>query len=110
MIYARMLALFAVAVTLGCASSSTVSTGPRSSSQVIYRKEIAEAGVVGSAWDVISRLRPNFLSSRGRTSVSTRSAGSDYPTVWVDGQLFGQLASLRTIDATQIAEIRKYQA
>jgi hypothetical protein len=54
-------------------------------------------------------LRANFLSYRGETSLNNRSS-QPYPTVYVDGQPYGAIASLRTIPASQVATIRLYRS
>ena len=57
-----------------------------------------------NAYDVVSRLRPNYLKSRGRTTVYTQ--GSDYAAVFLDGQSYGDLSSLRNISTPQIRSIQ----
>lgn len=108
MLHVRVVLLFVLALSLGCASSP--STGSRSSAQVITRKEIDESGMTGNAFELVSRLRPNFIVSRGPTSITNAAPGSEYPNVYVDEMPYGDINSLRNIDATQIAEIRRYQA
>ncbi|MFL5638647.1 MAG: hypothetical protein ACJ78M_04675, partial [Gemmatimonadaceae bacterium] len=57
-----------------------------------------------NAFEVITRLRPRFLNSRGRSTIN--SAANDYPVVFLDGQFYGQIPLLRQIVATDILEIR----
>jgi hypothetical protein len=109
MIRARILVLLVAAASIGCASSGS-GTGKRPSSQVITQQEIADSGLGETAFEVISRLRPNFLTSRGQTSLSTGQAASAYPNVYVDGLAYGDINTLKNINAMQIAEIRLYQA
>ncbi len=73
-------------------------------------EEISRSGIGGSAYDVISRLRPAFLVSRGQTTVSAGQAAASYPNVYLDGVAYGDITALRTIDASHIGEIRMYQA
>ena len=75
--------------------------------QLITEDEIDASGG-SSAYDVIRKLRANFLSYRGETSF--RRTSSPYPTVYVDGQAFGEISTLRTIPAVQIATIRLYRS
>lgn len=97
-------------MSLGCASaSSSGADGGDRRAQVITQNEISKAGMSGSAFEVVSRLRPNFLVSRGQTTLSGESAVS-YPNVYLDGVAFGDINTLRNIDSSQIAEIRLYQA
>ncbi|HEX9220220.1 MAG TPA: hypothetical protein VF858_07015, partial [Gemmatimonadaceae bacterium] len=76
--------------------------------QLITEEEI-EASRAPTAYDVIQKLRANFLSYRGETSFDKRKS-QPYPTVYVDGQEFGPLSSLRTIPASQVATIRLYRS
>ncbi|HLE56057.1 MAG TPA: hypothetical protein VJB15_03170 [Rhodothermia bacterium] len=110
MVRARMLPVVMIAFSLGCASASSSGTsGENRKSQVITQKEISSAGMSGTAFEVVSRLRPNFLVSRGQTTISGQSVAS-YPNVYLDGVAFGDINALRNIDSAQIAEIRLYQA
>jgi len=110
MVRARMLPVLIVAMSLGCAAASSPGAGgDNRKSQVITQEEISTAGMSGSAFEVVSRLRPNFLVSRGQTTISGRSVAS-YPNVYLDGVAFGDINTLRNIDSGQIAEIRHYQA
>jgi hypothetical protein len=88
--------------------------GPRSeapvtpiSRDVITADEI-EASQAANAYDAIKKLRGNFLSYRGRTSLHETS--SPDPFVFVDDQAFGPISSLKTIPAIQIETIRLYRA
>ncbi len=79
-----------------------------SDSQLITEEEI-EASRAPTAFEVIQKLRANFLSYRGETSLD-RSKSQPYPTVYVDGQAYGPIATLRNISASQIATIRLYRS
>jgi hypothetical protein len=88
-------------------------TAPRpgaaiSDSQLITEDEI-EASRAPTAFEAIQKLRANFLSYRGETSLD-RSKSQPYPTVYVDGQAFGPIGTLRNIPASQIATIRLYRS
>jgi outer membrane cobalamin receptor len=62
-----------------------------------------------SALDLIRKTRPNFLISRGMTTVLGVPASS-YPTVYLDGMRYGSINLLQDIPASSIAEIRLYTA
>jgi hypothetical protein len=106
MIVSRAFYLFALATFMGCAS---VAPSDRTNSHILTQDEIVKAGVGGSAWDVISRLRPGFLVSRGAT-LSNGVASTQYPNVYLDGIAYGNINTLRNLDAMQIAEVRLFQA
>jgi hypothetical protein len=88
--------------------------GPRHESGItplardIITAEEIEASKAANAYDAIKKLRGNFLSYRGRTSMNGTS--SPDPFVFVDDQAFGPISSLRTIPAIQIETIRLYRA
>jgi hypothetical protein len=104
---ARWIPLLSVAFVVAC-SPPRLGPGEISNSQLITEQEI-EASRGSSALDVIQKLRPNFLTYRGETSTDRRRS-SPYPTVYLDGQMFGSIETLKTLPAMQIASIRLYRA
>ena len=106
----RMATLLIVAASIGCApASSTKPSGAPANSRIITQKEIEAAGLGETAYDLISRLRPNFLTSRGQTSVNNGQSAAAYPNVYLDGVAYGDINTLRNINTSQIGEIRLYQ-
>lgn len=103
MISARSLLALASAIVLAC-SPPRLGPGMVSNSQVITEEEI-EASRAANAYEVIQKLRANFLSYRGETSL-TKNQSTPYPTVYLDGQEFGPINTLRNIPASQIASIQ----
>jgi hypothetical protein len=95
--------VLALAAALACASSGTAGTAVRRDPNLITEQEIATSAE-SNLYDVVSRLRPMFLKTRGQSTIN--SGGSEYASVFLDGQYFGELGSLRNIAATQIHEIR----
>ncbi len=73
---------------------------------VITEAEINASGSA-TAYDVVKKLRGNFLASRGRTSLNE---APPEPNVYVDENYFGPLNALKSIPATQVASIRMYRA
>lgn len=99
-------ALFGL-VALACASPRSPSElAPNS--QTITEEEV-DAARATTAYEVIQKLRANFLSYRGETSLN-RNNSQPFPTVYVDGMEFGPIASLRTIPASQVSTIRLYRS
>jgi len=76
------------------------------SRDMITAEEIESSKAI-NAYDAIKKLRGNFLSYRGRTSMNNTS--SPDPFVYVDDQAYGPISSLRTIPAIQIETIRLYR-
>jgi hypothetical protein len=76
--------------------------------QAITEAEIVASNAI-NAYEVIVKLRSNFLSYRGETSFYT-SRSKSMPTVYVDEQRYGEIAVLENIPALQVASIRLYRA
>src|SRR5688572_7866112 len=87
-------------LVLAC-SPPKLGPGSVSDTQFISEEEI-EASRGTNAFEVIRKVRANFLTYRGETSLN-RSASRPYPTVYLDDQQFGSIETLRTIPAAQIS-------
>jgi len=107
MLGARWLMLLLPAAVLAC-SPPRLGPGEMNNSQLITEDEIV-ASRATTAYEAIQKLRANFLTYRGETSLD-KSKSSPYPTVYLDGQEFGPIAILRTIPASQVSTIRLYRA
>jgi hypothetical protein len=92
-----------LAAALACASSGTAGTPVRREPNLITEQEIA-ASNESNVYDVVNRLRPMFLKTRGRSTIN--AGGSEYASVFLDGQFYGELGSMRNIVSSQIQEIR----
>lgn len=105
----KNLYLFAAAAAiLGCAPASNPSIpGVHRNVKVLTAEEIEDAHAdVRTAYEAIARLRPNWLASHG--AMSSDVGVNPFATVWLDGQLYGELSTLKDIPAFQVAEIRYY--
>jgi hypothetical protein len=107
MIYTRLL-IAALSGTLFACAPPRLVPGRAADSQVITQEEV-EASREPTAFEVIQKLRANFLSYRGETSFNKNNS-QPYPTVYLDGQQFGPLGSLRNIPASHVAVIRLYRS
>lgn len=109
----KHLYLLAVVAALGCASQNLNSGSPTSgvaqkNGNYLPFDEIASAHAdVSTVYDAVARLRPNWLAAHGVTS-SNMSNTTEYATVFVDGQLYGDLNTLRNLQAYHVADIRYY--
>jgi hypothetical protein len=103
----KYLAVAAVGFSMACASAGSSASPVARSSNVITEAEVS-ASHESNAFDLIRSLRPLFLKSRGRSSIN--SSSNEYATVYVDGQQFGDLSTLRSIASAQIRAIRYYSA
>ena len=98
-------AIIACAVASGASGASRTSGAPRRSS-ILTAEQIAAAHAdVTTAYDAIARLRPNWLVAHGSSSLSP---GTEFASVFVDGQQYGGLSSLRNIQAYQVADFHYY--
>ena len=70
---------------------------------LITADEISAISVI-SAYDVVKRLRPNFLASRGPTSMVDPRPTT--PVVYLDGMRDGDVSALVGIEASRVATIR----
>ena len=105
---ARLVYLFAVGALVGCASTGANSTVSRQSSTVLTAEDIAQAHAdATSAYDAIARLRPNWLAAKGVAS-SYNNGDTQYPVVFLDGQQYGGINTLRNIQAYNVGIVRYY--
>jgi hypothetical protein len=101
------LALLALALTVSACKSGGASGGDASSASarsaprnpdMITGDQIQEAisNGVGNAYDLVTRLHPNWL----------RSTGSRGVQVWLDNQRYGGVTTLRNVSLTSVTSIR----
>jgi hypothetical protein len=104
------------ALLVACSSATTSSgAGPRSNRNVITAEEIQAARRPGStAWELISALRPLYLTSRGITSLGNASSGvgsvSAVAIVHLDGSRYGDLQSLKDLNADTVHHVQYMNA
>lgn len=88
----------------GCAStgSSGDGSGSGGSPDHITSEELRNLDVEDlNAWQLVQRLRPNWLRARGQTF-----RGDTDARVVVDGMDYGELESLRNLNVVDIEEMR----
>jgi hypothetical protein len=102
---AHWLLLLPFSIAVAC-SHPRLGPGEVYDSQVITEDEIVDSRA-SNAYEVIHKLRANFLTNRGKTSFN--GTQSPYPTVYVDNQEFGPISTLSSIPASQVAMIRLYR-
>lgn len=107
MISVRSFLALASVVLLAC-SAPRVGPGAVSDSSLITEEEI-DASRAANAFEAIQKLRPNFLSNRGETSLN-KNRSTPYPTVYLDDQEYGPINTLRSIPASQVSSIRLLRA
>ncbi|HEY1952178.1 MAG TPA: hypothetical protein VGG76_05180 [Gemmatimonadaceae bacterium] len=106
MMVKRSFSILLAAATMACATSGAgAGSAARRDSTLLTADEIA-ASHETNAYDVVQKTRPLFLKTRGRTSIN--SGASEYATVFVDGQFYGDLNTLKNIVSSQIKDIRYF--
>jgi hypothetical protein len=104
----------AVAVAIACAPPPSTydlvddipASAPRWA-EVLTAEEITNTKAEeATAYDAISRLRPNWLAAHGVTSFTKQ--GTAYAIVYMDDQKYGDLNMLKNFKAFQVAEMRYY--
>jgi outer membrane cobalamin receptor len=91
---------------VACTRQSTGAVGS-ADRDTITEEEIAATSAI-NAYEIVQKLRGNFLSNRGKTTILGKS--SPTPMVYVDGVRYGEIASLRNVPATTVQSIRLYRA
>ena len=76
--------------------------------QTITEREIVASNAI-NAYEAIQRLRSDFLTYRGETSLYL-SRSKSMPTVYVDEQRYGEITVLENIPAQEVASIHLYRA
>ena len=100
----RLLAAALCALALACAGAQR-QRGPRLAHDpnLITADEISGISAM-TAYDVVKRLRPHFLVSRGPTSIADPRPTT--PVVYLDGIRYGDVSALVGIEASRVASIR----
>jgi len=101
----RYLYLLATASVLGCATTGSKSGVPPTSRSLITNEEIARSRAT-TAYGAVEQMRPLWLRSHGQTSLNMPS--SQYATVYINKQRYGDITTLRSIPVDQVLEIRYY--
>lgn len=93
--------LLLLPLAVACSTSSAARPSARGTSDVITETEAAGAQV-SDAYQLVQRLRPQFLRTRGEQSIMLATP----IIVYVDGNRFGGVEMLRQISALDVKEIR----
>jgi len=107
----RFALAFSLAIMVSACGSAPVGNdtlGMRNRS-VLTMEEIQAARAPGrNAHDLISQLRPEYMRTRGVTSMRTPEPST--ATVYVDGMRYGELESLKSLPATQVIRVEYINA
>jgi hypothetical protein len=105
----RLLLLLTLTTTgpIGCASAAKQGETSRSARNQLTREQLSAANS-SNLYDAISKLRPDWLSSRGPTSVTNST-----PTavdVFMNGSMLGNADYLKQLGANDVTEVRYWDA
>ncbi len=99
------LGILVTATLIACAPAITA--GPGGNPSVITTEQIVNSSAA-NAYDLIHGIRPIWLRSRGQNTLdpSQSTSANTYAAVFVDGQRYGDITSLRSMTVHQIRQIR----
>lgn len=109
MVRRSVLLLAMAAVLAGCASAGgspgAGATRTRHSQNVITEEELSGVNE-GDLYSAIQRLRPNFLVTRGQTSLLNEPG----IVVYMDNTRLGDLSTLRQIQVSDVKQVQYFSA
>ena len=97
--------VLALILLAGCVSGSATSGLQGGERNRISLEEI-QTQPSTSAFEIVSRLRPNWLRGHSGTFRSGSGTGRNSPAVFVDGRPFGALDSLHQFGTEVLQELR----
>ncbi|HEV7991349.1 MAG TPA: hypothetical protein VGP25_05955 [Gemmatimonadaceae bacterium] len=103
----RTVRIAVLALCLGACAHASKSPNGGGAENEITEQEIDASGAI-TAYDVVQKVRRNFLTDRGKTTILGSSPSK--PTVFLDGVAYGEILSLRNISARQVSNIKLYRA
>jgi len=111
----RARVVIAVAVAVWTAACGTAGGGgggggaraaPRTQELIPEGEIAANASEASNALQIIEKLRPQMLRTRGTGSPNDPTGEKVRPKVYVDNVAYGDLSTLSNLNASQIREIR----
>jgi outer membrane cobalamin receptor len=95
--------VIAVSIALAACHPSASGGGGESLRNVITQEQI-DSSTAANVYDLIVRTNPGFLRDRGRTSVKTNQ--HERAVVFLNGQEYGIVETLRNMPINRLSEIR----
>jgi GDP-D-mannose dehydratase len=96
----------AVALVGGC-SAAAQNAPSRGDRNLVTNEQLTATNSV-TVFDALEKLRPEWMTSRGPTSVT--DATPTTPSVFMNGQMLGRIDVLREIRVVDVAEARFWAA
>ena len=104
---ALSIGVLATCFALGCAGTAPAGRTSSGGGSTLSQKQLQETNSE-ELYAAISKLRPEWLSSRGPTSVSDPTPSS--ASVFMDGSLLGSADYLRQMRVIDVTEVRYWNA
>jgi hypothetical protein len=99
-------ALTAALLVAGCSSAATRSSSGGDASRLTQDQLAATNS--GTVYDAVEKLRPEWLTSRGPTSITNPTP--TVASVFMNGQLLGKIDYLREVRVIDVSEVRYWPA
>ena len=106
-VHVAMTWLFPIALTAGCAGTTTQTGTIRESRNLLTQAQLAATNT-SNLYEAIEKLRPDWLTSRGPTSVT--NAAPAVPSVYMNGTMLGKVEYLREVRVLEVTEVRYWDA
>jgi hypothetical protein len=91
---------------LACAGATTQTGTSRESRSVLTQEQLAATNTT-NLYEAIEKLRPDWLTSRGPTSVT--NAAPSVPSVYMNGTMLGKAEYLREMRVLDVTEVRYWE-
>ena len=99
--------LVAVLLATGCASGGTQTASPSGDRNMLTQAQLVATNS-GNLYDAIGKLRPEWLTTRGPTSVNDPTLTS--ASVYMNGQQMGRAEMLREVRPMDVTSVRFFTA
>lgn len=104
----QIFAVLLLAMAAGCAAATTAGGRAPRGRAIITEEELASNASL-NVYDLIQRIRPEYLRPRPtQTYQGGNGITAPPPVVMVNGQHTGSIADLRQISASALAQVRYY--
>lgn len=103
------LSFLAIALSAGLLSACGATmggTGTTPHQSTITREELAETNA-RNVYDALQRARPSWMRARGPVSATDPTEAR--PTIYMNGNRYGDLESLKDINVEEIQELRYWE-
>jgi hypothetical protein len=104
---AMIVATMALSLMLGACTTATTQRSQTGAGNVLTREQLAATNS-DNLYDAIAKLRPEWLTSRGPTSVSDPTPA--VASVFMNGNLLGRSDHLREMRILDVSAVRYWDA